>query len=851
MRQRFHLITFCEATAYGNFRIFPREILTKLNCLSMKTKIRKIIGGLALFAVLTLVSQSSTAFAQNTAFTYQGRVTDNGTNFVGAGQFKFALVTSTNTSNQARATAVITSGFVTGINVLYGGNGYANAPTVTISGGGGTGANATATVSGGVVTAININSGGNGSGYTSAPTVAIAPPPANITYTTYWSNDGTSTAGSEPAAAMSVTVDNGLFTVVLGDTNTANMMAIDASLFRQPNLELRIWFNDGVNGFAALSPVQNLTPAPYAIAAQFANSASNLLGTLPAAQLSGSILNSSLPGSPSFSGTVAAGSFSGNGANLLNVDAVTLNGLSSANFWKLGGNSISAGQFIGSVNNQPLELWVGGFRALRFEPASYGAPNVIGGSPYNFVAGAPGATIAGGGATNFLGSHYTNSVNGSIFGTVSGGAQNTAGAGLNSGDYDTVGGGTGNTASGGWTTVAGGANNNARSAWATVGGGGGNISGGTLSEQYATVSGGQNNSATNTHATVGGGGNNVASGFYSTVGGGENNTAVGWLATVAGGENNHADGDHATVAGGSANTANYAHNTAVGGGYGNVATNESSTVPGGSQNVAGGVYSFAAGQRAQAIHQGTFVWADSQAADFASTANDQFLIRAHGGVGIGTAIIREGSVTINTNVYLNDHPIYLRGATAADHNHGLAYTGTTITNFGTGQYQVDGPALWGFSGGLLGTRNGGDHAALEWTANSVSVFGTFNNLSHRNAKQDFTTITPAQILDKVTQLPLSEWSYKVDAATRHIGPMAQDFYATFNVGTDDKHIAPIDENGVALAAIQGLNKKVEDQAKEKDAEIQKLKEENGSLASRLNELEATVKSWSEKGGGAR
>lgn len=42
-------------------------------------------------------------------------------------------------------------------------------------------------------------------------------------------------------------------------------------------------------------------------------------------------------------------------------------------------------------------------------------------------------------------------------------------------------------------------------------------------------------------------------------------------------------------------------------------------------------------------------------------------------------------------------------------------------------------------------------------------------------------------------------------ATPHLGPMAQDFHAAFNVGMDDKHMATVDEEGVALAAIQGLN----------------------------------------------
>ncbi len=108
--------------------------------------------------------------AQGTVFTYQGRALDNGTNFNGTGEFKFALVTSTNASSQATATANPPSGgFVTLIQVTYGGSGYAASPppAVTLSGGGGSGAAATATVTAGAVTRITVSS--PGSGYTSAP----------------------------------------------------------------------------------------------------------------------------------------------------------------------------------------------------------------------------------------------------------------------------------------------------------------------------------------------------------------------------------------------------------------------------------------------------------------------------------------------------------------------------------------------------------------------------------------------------------------------------------------------------------------------------------------------------------
>ena len=79
---------------------------------------------------------------------------------------------------------------------------------------------------------------------------------------------------------------------------------------------------------------------------------------------------------------------------------------------------------------------------------------------------------------------------------------------------------------------------------------------------------------------------------------------------------------------------------------------------------------------------------------------------------------------------------------------------------------------------------------------------------------------------------MTEWNYKTDKHVEHVGPMAQDFHAAFGLnGADDKHISVVDEGGVALAAIQGLNQKLEEQ----QAENAQLKEE-------LTELKAEVKS---------
>jgi hypothetical protein len=69
-------------------------------------------------------------------------------------------------------------------------------------------------------------------------------------------------------------------------------------------------------------------------------------------------------------------------------------------------------------------------------------------------------------------------------------------------------------------------------------------------------------------------------------------------------------------------------------------------------------------------------------------------------------------------------------------------------------------------------------------------------------------------------MPIATWSYKSqDVSIRHMGPMAQDFAEAFDVGEDQQHISTVDADGVALAAIQGLNSRL----REKDAEIGTLK----------------------------
>ena len=97
----------------------------------------------------------------------------------------------------------------------------------------------------------------------------------------------------------------------------------------------------------------------------------------------------------------------------------------------------------------------------------------------------------------------------------------------------------------------------------------------------------------------------------------------------------------------------------------------------------------------------------------------------------------------------------------------------------------------------------------------------FITTSDRNAKSGFTPVDAGAVLAKVAALPISRWHFTNEPGTAHVGPMAQDFHAAFGLGTDDRHIATVDADGVALAAIQGLNQKLE----EKETRITALEKE--------------------------
>lgn len=101
---------------------------------------------------------------------------------------------------------------------------------------------------------------------------------------------------------------------------------------------------------------------------------------------------------------------------------------------------------------------------------------------------------------------------------------------------------------------------------------------------------------------------------------------------------------------------------------------------------------------------------------------------------------------------------------------------------------------------------------------------------------------PEDILARLVALPIQGWRYTNEVAgVRHVGPMSQDFKAAFGLGNSDKIIGFVDEEGVALAAIQGLNQKLQDELNRQDAKNVKLQQQNDLLSKHLDELESKVK----------
>jgi trimeric autotransporter adhesin len=434
----------------------------------------------------------------------------------------------------------------------------------------------------------------------------------------------------------------------------------------------------------------------------------------------------------------------------------------------------------GCTGTNAANAWVQGGNA-------FGAPGVIGNSdaqPLTVQSGGAQISVLIPGANGLRISQSSvvsapNIVNGSSANAVSAGVRGATVAG-------------GGVASGATDPDYGGENPNlVTDHYGAVGGGYGNRAGNNNvainDAAFATVGGGNANVASGSLSVVSGGYNNEASGYISTIVGGELNKAIDSYSFVGGGRSNSASGTESVVAGGRSNTSPGPGSAILGGTSNNTAGAEAAVI-GGSNNTASGVQSVVVG-------------------GFGNIANGEGSFAA----GTKAKALQDGCFvwgdTLNDNVECNTPDAFVARARG------------------------------GFSLITAGTAGAYTGATLPAGA------GAWTTLSDINVKTAFQNVDVRSVLEQVIRMPITTWQYKAQQGIRHIGPTAQAFAASFGLGDTDKGISTVDADGVAFAAIQGLNQKVDAQAQlisSRDKKIDQLERMNELLMKELSAIKKKV-----------
>ena len=463
--------------------------------------------------------------------------------------------------------------------------------------------------------------------------------------------------------------------------------------------------------------------------------------------------------------------------------------LRADNAWQLTGNAgTQAGiNFIGTTDAQPLEIKVNGQRIWRFEKDPFGA-RIIGGLSNNIGTNSGVSVISGGHFNNIASNCEDSVVGGGVFNVVNGSQSVIVGGSQNfitsEASCSVIGGGAANKV---WTkplpaTIAG----------TTIAGGNGNENGGT----HGTIGGGVLNFIGQTNASsviAGGEANRIAEkAFYGTIAGGYHNTldTIGRYSTIGGGISNHIE--FPTFGG-----------TIAGGG------GDQFSIRGNTLGADVGVISGGMGNRMQ--------YGANAASIIGGLANTVASNAMYAVVAGGVSNLAAGAQSLAAG-----------SRAQALHAGSFVWSDSSSNSFSSSTNdEFSARAVGGvrFVSGVDGT--GAITSGVQLAAGS----GSWTFLSDAQAKQDFRDVDVMSVLERLAQLQVREWSYRTQSASiRHIGPTAQDFNTAFGYGDIPRGITEVDANGVAFAAIQGLNQKIDIQADE----IRELRQKLQLMEARLN-----------------
>jgi hypothetical protein len=290
-------------------------------------------------------------------------------------------------------------------------------------------------------------------------------------------------------------------------------------------------------------------------------------------------------------------------------------------------------------------------------------------------------------------------------------------------------------------------------------------------------SAGNSNDAFGDYSTIGGGRAHEVHNQYGTISGGFQCEVAGDYGFVGGGQVCQASGTAATVAGGWLNTASGFYSAVLGGAF-NQATGMYGAVCGGSQHINQGQYSTVIGGNGDTL---------SDEANY-SAAFGQGVVIWEDHTVVFFDSLASGRIGINRDSKSGvDYPVHV---------------GTNTSN-GNGAHLTAG--------------------------------GTWTNGSSRTFKENFQSLDSRKLLTRISELPVEAWNYR-GTDERHIGPVAEDFVAAFDVGTvredntrDDKYLSPGDVAGVALAGVKEIIRENEElrklvvDLKERVEELEKKK----------------------------
>ena len=274
-----------------------------------------------------------------------------------------------------------------------------------------------------------------------------------------------------------------------------------------------------------------------------------------------------------------------------------------------------------------------------------------------------------------------------------------------------------------------------------------------------------------------------------TISGGTSHTVSGRYSTVSGGDSNEGSDNYTTVGGGADNVASASRATVAGGGS-NTASGGGATVGGGEDNSATADYATVPGGAG-----------NTASAPYAFAAGKNATARNEGSF-IWCDTSDGGLSSVNANEF----------AVSA-------------------------------SGGTYFFSNENATTGVQLSPGS----GSWSSASSRALKSDIEGVSGEAVLDRVTDLDISRWSYDSQDGVRHMGPMAEEFHETFELGADEESISTVDADGVALGAIQGLAERGErrdEKVASQEDRLETLEQENEALRERLAALEAQTEDTS-------